>query len=63
LLHDSSFGVTLGDLRDFMKVNGGFYPMERDLQLVFERFDKDEDGIIDLKEFIAGLSPFMNNKN
>jgi Ca2+-binding EF-hand superfamily protein len=29
--------------------------------MVFERFDKDEDGVIAYHEFVAGLTPFMNS--
>jgi len=37
------------------------YPVERELQLLFERFDKDEDGVIAYHEFVAGITPFQGN--
>mgnify|MGYP001593962924 CR=1 FL=1 len=45
-----------------MKKNG-FYPMEKDFALVFERLDKNEDDGIDIKEFVSGISPFDNKNN
>ena len=36
------------------------YPIERDLRLMFKRFDRDEDGVLTYKEFVAGLKPFLN---
>lgn len=38
------------------------YPVDKFLDLLFERFDKDHDGIINYEEFIAGITPFMNNQ-
>lgn len=51
--------IRVEDIRNFLK-SLNIFPMERELQLLFERFDKDEDGVIAYHEFVAGLSPFMN---
>jgi Ca2+-binding EF-hand superfamily protein len=51
--------IGISDLRAFLK-NCNIFPVERELQLLFERFDKDEDGIVSYHEFVAGLTPFMN---
>jgi Ca2+-binding EF-hand superfamily protein len=53
--------VTLEDLREYLK-NGNVFAVEKELQLLFERFDKDENGIITLAEFVAGVNPFTNLK-
>ena len=53
--------VTIDQFRDFLK-SGNVFAVEKELQLLFERFDKDEDGVVTLNEFIAGISPFMNIK-
>ena len=54
--------VTLDDLRDYLKGENVF-PVERELQLLFERLDKDENGYITLAEFVAGVNPFTNIKS
>lgn len=51
--------VTLEDLREFLK-SGNVFAVERELQILFQRFDKDEDGVITLPEFVTGISPFNN---
>jgi len=38
------------------------YPIEKDLSLIFERFDKDEDTVVSYEEFVAGITPFMNSE-
>ena len=48
------------DFRNFMK-NVNMYPIDRYLDLLFERFDKDQDGVVSYEEFVAGITPFMNN--
>lgn len=37
------------------------YPTDKYLDLLFERFDKDQDGAVSFEEFVAGITPFMNN--
>lgn len=49
--------LTIDDLRAFLK-SCNIFPVERELTLLFERFDKDEDGVIAYHEFVTGLSPF-----
>ena len=53
--------VTLDDLRDYLK-SGNVFAVEKELQLLFQRFDKDDNGLITLPEFVAGINPFMNSK-
>ena len=55
-------GLTLDDLRDFLKhaSGGNVYPVEKELQLLFDRLDRDQDGMISLPDFAAGISPFMS---
>ena len=52
--------LTLDEIRTFLK-QSNLYPVERELQLLFERFDKDEDGVIAYHEFVAGITPFQGN--
>jgi len=36
------------------------YPIEKNLGLLFERFNKSEDGAIVYEEFVAGVTPFLS---
>ena len=58
-------GLILDDIRDFLKhaSGGNVYPLEKELQLLFDRLDRDQDGIISIADFAAGISPFMGNQN
>lgn len=51
--------LSIDDIRNFMK-KLNLYPIEKDLNLLFERLDKDEDNFVDYEEFVAGITPFMN---
>ncbi|CDW89806.1 ef hand family protein [Stylonychia lemnae] len=51
--------VTIDDLRNYLK-SGNVFAVEKELSLLFTRLDKDENGVITLPEFVAGISPFMN---
>mgnify|MGYP003840232569 CR=1 FL=1 len=53
--------LTIDDFRNFLK-KLNLYPIEKDLSLLFERFDKDEDQVVDYEEFVAAITPFMNNE-
>ena len=53
--------LTIDDFRSFMK-KANIYPIEKDLQLLFERFDKDGDRHVNYEEFVAAVTPFMNNE-
>ena len=54
--------LTIDDMRAFMK-KLNIYPIEKDLHLLIERFDKDEDGFVSYEEFVAAITPFMNNEH
>lgn len=56
-------GLTTDDIRDFLKhaSGGNVYPVEKELQLLFDRLDRDQDGLVSLADFAAGISPFMGN--
>jgi len=51
--------LTIDDLREYLK-SGNVFAVEKELSLLFQRLDKDENGVITLPEFVAGVSPFMN---
>ena len=51
--------MTAEDIKAFCKSNN-MYPIERDLKLLFQRLDKDEDGVLTYSEFLAGIKPFLN---
>lgn len=49
--------LTIDDFRVFLK-KLNLYPVEKDLHLVFERFDKDEDTMVNYEEFVQAITPF-----
>jgi len=51
--------LLIDDLRDFLK-DQNLYPIEKNLTLLCERFDKDEDGVISYDDFVNGITPFLN---
>lgn len=53
--------MTKDDYKIFMK-NVNMYPVDKYLDLLFERFDKDSDGFVSYEEFVVGITPFMNNQ-
>jgi Ca2+-binding EF-hand superfamily protein len=53
--------MTIDDIRKFCKANN-MYPIERDLKLMFQRLDKDEDGVLTFSEFVSGIKPFLNGQ-
>jgi hypothetical protein len=57
----SKGAIDIGDIRKFMK-KLNLYPIEKDLSLLFERMDKDEDSFVNYEEFVAAITPFMNNE-
>jgi Ca2+-binding EF-hand superfamily protein len=48
------------DLRDFLK-GQNIYPTEKNLALLFERLDRNEDQVVDFDEFVATITPFLQN--
>ena len=52
--------LTIDDIRNFMKKTN-LYPVEKNLALLFERFDKDGDRYIKFDEFVQGLTPFNSS--
>jgi Ca2+-binding EF-hand superfamily protein len=53
--------LTIDDFRTFIK-KANLYPIEKDLGLVYERFDTDEDRAVPYEEFVRAVTPFMNNE-
>lgn len=51
--------LNIEDFREFIK-SCGLFPAEKDIQLLFNRFDKNEDGIVTFKEFVAAIIPSNN---
>ena len=51
--------LSINDLREFIK-SQNMYPIEKNLGLLFERFNKSEDGAIAYEEFVAGITPFLS---
>ncbi len=60
-----TMGLSMEDLRDFLKhaSGGNVYPVEKELQLLFDRLDRDSDGVISIMDFAAGISPFMGGQH
>jgi len=46
------------DLRTFIK-GMNLYPSEKNLGLLFGRFDNDEDGVVSYDEFVTAITPFL----
>lgn len=53
--------LVIDDFRSFIK-KANIYPIEKDLGLLFERFDKNGNGHVSYEEFVAAVTPFMNNE-
>ena len=56
-------GLSIDDIRDFLKhaSGGNVYPVEKELQLLFDRLDRDQDGMVSITDFATGISPFMGS--
>ena len=54
--------ATMEDCRSFLKGENVF-AVEWELQVLFERFDRNGDGIVMMADFLAGITPFMNVNN
>lgn len=52
--------LTVDDMRTFIK-KANIYPVEKNLLLLFERFNKSKDNFVKYEEFVAAVTPFMNN--
>lgn len=52
---------TVDDLRNFIK-KANIYPVEKNLNLLFERFNKSKNNHVTYEEFVAAVTPFMNNE-
>ena len=59
-LDENERGYLIHDdfVRFLTKMN--MYPAEKNLKLVIERFDKDENGVIDFDEFDASIKPVLS---
>jgi len=51
--------ILIDELISFLERNN-MYPAQKNLQLVFDHFDKDGSGRIDFDEFVAGITPFLS---
>ena len=49
--------LSIDDFRVFIK-KANMYPIEKDLMLVFERFDHDEDSYVNYEEIVQAVTPF-----
>ena len=49
------------DLRTFIKAMN-LYPSEKNLGLLFGRFDNDEDGVVSYDEFVTAITPFLGQQ-
>lgn len=54
--------VSIDDMRLFIK-KANLYPIERNLELLFERFDKSRRGAVSFEDFVAAMTPFMNQEH
>lgn len=56
---DNKEYLTLDDFRNFIK-SVNMYPIEKNLSLLFERFDRDEDKVVTYDEFVTAITPFLS---
>jgi len=49
---------TLGDMREFIK-DQNMYPIEKNLGLLFERFDKNGSKSVTFDEYHSAVTPFL----
>lgn len=54
--------LTIEDFREFLR-SQNMYPIEKNLQLMYERFNKSETGFVDREEFTQGVKPFLQGIN
>ena len=53
--------LNIDDLRLFIK-KANIYPIEKNLGLLFERFDKSGSGYVSFEDFVSAITPFMTNE-
>ena len=51
--------IIMDDMREFLK-STNMYPSEKNMQLLYSRFDRDEDQIVTYEEFVTALTPFKD---
>jgi len=56
---DSKGYLVINDVREFLR-GQNMYPIEKNLGLLIERFDKSEDDTVDYDEFVTGITPFLS---
>ena len=49
--------IVMDDMRNFLK-SANMYPSEKNMDLLYHRFDRDGDGILTYDEFVTALQPF-----
>ena len=47
----------MDDLCNFLK-SCNMYPSEKNMNLLFDRLDRDVDGVLTYDEFVTGIQPF-----
>lgn len=50
--------LTLDDVRDFLR-SQNIYPSEKNLGLLYDRLDRNEDQAVDFDEFVQAITPFL----
>ena len=50
--------IQMEDIRNFLK-SINLYPSEKNLSLLYQRWDKNEDSVVSYEEFITAISPFL----
>jgi Ca2+-binding EF-hand superfamily protein len=50
--------LVMDDLRNFL-TSQNMYPIEKNLQLLYERLDKEEKKAVNYDDFLAGMKPFL----
>jgi Ca2+-binding EF-hand superfamily protein len=54
--------LIVDDIRAFLK-GQNMYPIEKNLQLLYERFDKEEKGAVSQDDLAAAIKPFLTGVN
>lgn len=55
---DAKGFLKIGDFREFLRRHN-FYATEKNLSLMFDRFDKDESTSVEYDEFLVAFTPFL----
>lgn len=54
--------IIADDIKAFLR-GQNMYPIEKNLKLLFERFDKEKHGVVTQEDFATAIKPFLTGVN